>query len=119
MKIEKIRAISLQYAQRPCLTPEEYRRKKKVESKRRRLAWLRRDPCKAKARYAASYLTSAHWKEFRAAVLLERGRKCEQCGGTSRIQVHHLTYKRCGNERPDDVVVLCRSCHEEIHGRGK
>jgi hypothetical protein len=29
---------------------------------------------------------------------------------------HHNTYENYGNERPQDLVVLCRSCHQKFHG---
>src|SRR5215475_10158177 len=28
-----------------------------------------------------------------------------------RLEVHHLTYERLGNEHPDDLIVLCPQCH--------
>jgi hypothetical protein len=29
--------------------------------------------------------------------------------------VHHRSYARLGFEQPEDVVVLCRSCHTRHH----
>jgi len=32
------------------------------------------------------------------------------------LDVHHKTYENYGDERPEDLVVLCRSCHQKVHG---
>jgi len=36
----------------------------------------------------------------------------------NNLDVHHRTYKRKGAELPDDLVAVCRECHDERH-RGK
>lgn len=33
-----------------------------------------------------------------------------------RLEVHHLTYERLGQELDDDLIVLCDRCHCEQHG---
>lgn len=30
----------------------------------------------------------------------------------SSLELHHLTYQNLGKEKPSDVQVLCRACHE-------
>lgn len=62
------------------------------------------------------YLKSAHWLELRARVLRERGQRCEGCGVRWPLNVHHLTYASLGSERMQELVVLCRACHEGRHG---
>jgi len=32
------------------------------------------------------------------------------------LEVHHLTYDRLGDERMDDLEVLCPDCHRKAHG---
>ncbi len=57
------------------------------------------------------YLLSKEWKEKRAeAILLANGR-CRVCNTSQRLEVHHRTYDRIGNEIQDDLTVLCHSCH--------
>jgi hypothetical protein len=74
------------------------------------------------------YLETPHWQAFRKLVfeaqLKRLGRNCcERCQkernseGTVRLQVHHLTYERLGNELIEDVEIICRDCHEKEHGR--
>jgi hypothetical protein len=31
--------------------------------------------------------------------------------------VHHKEYSRVGSELPEDVAVVCKWCHSEIHGK--
>lgn len=61
------------------------------------------------------YLKTDHWKELRAVKLHEANDQCETCKSKSRLQVHHLTYERVGNELLTDLKVLCESCHEKVH----
>lgn len=46
--------------------------------------------------------------------------ECEQCGrSVSRSDwtghVHHITYENEGDERLEDVLVLCLRCHNQEH----
>lgn len=62
------------------------------------------------------YLQSSKWQEVRSAALSHHGKVCDKCGefGTD---VHHLRYPDVqGEERMKDLQVLCRDCHEAIHG---
>ncbi len=66
----------------------------------------------------AEYLRSQEWRKRRETIIRQRGKKCERCG-TGRyttVQVHHLTYERVGAENDDDLVLLCRNCHRQLHG---
>ncbi len=58
------------------------------------------------------YLDSPTWQTKRQEALGRAGHKCQLCGATNRLDVHHNTYERLGNELPADLIVLCRSCHE-------
>lgn len=69
-----------------------------------------------KARYR-DYLYSPVWKERKEAALRRAHHKCQRCGGTKRLQVHHPHYNRVGNEAARELIVLCRSCHAAEHGR--
>jgi hypothetical protein len=65
--------------------------------------------------YREVYLRSDHWRETRAAALERAEHKCQVCAATKRLDVHHNTYERLGQERPADLVVLCRTCHDRHH----
>lgn len=61
-----------------------------------------------------SYINSGKWRNKSKRIRKKRG-ACEHCGSIHRLQVHHLTYERLGNELPSDLLVLCRDCHLVIH----
>lgn len=63
-----------------------------------------------------AYLRTPYWRETRAAALRRAGFVCEWCGEPAE-NVHHRTYARLGNERPDDLLALCRLCHLTAHGK--
>jgi hypothetical protein len=78
--------------------------------------------------YETKYLFSPHWRQFRESVLKAQrerlGRNiCERCSkganekAASDLHVHHLTYEHLGEERMEDIEILCASCHDKIHLR--
>ena len=68
--------------------------------------------------YYNRLLEDKRWKEFRLKVMSERGNKCECCGGTDILQIHHTFYisgKMPWEYNIDDMRVLCKKCHQRIH----
>lgn len=64
-------------------------------------------------------LTDPRWKAYRKFVFAVRGRQCERCGSTERLQVHHPRYRTgllAWEYGCREVMVLCRACHMEVHG---
>ena len=54
-----------------------------------------------------------------AYTILEKERKCEVCGSTSHIDIHHKD-GNFQNNTPENIMVVCRSCHLKIHNpKGK
>lgn len=60
------------------------------------------------------YLKSSEWLNIRIDILSIR-KKCERCGSSHKLHVHHLTYKNIYNESPNDLEVLCSGCHFNEH----
>jgi len=60
------------------------------------------------------YLNSAKWKNKRQQVLNRDNYACQSCGSIA-TEVHHLHYRNFGNEPLDELISLCRECHEKIH----
>ena len=60
------------------------------------------------------YLKSNHWKAKRHE-LINDDSVCHQCGCKGILQLHHLSYKRLGNESIKDLIPLCDKCHKEAH----
>ena len=70
------------------------------------------------------YVHRDHWKQLRQECEEYHGSSdCSVCGQKSetgpRNDLHHLTYRRMGNERPEDLVFLCRYHHSEVYRHGK
>ena len=60
-----------------------------------------------------AYMRTAKWKKLRKAKREQTRGQCERCGSwIGRRDVHHKTYERLGNERLEDLIVLCTHCHE-------
>jgi 5-methylcytosine-specific restriction endonuclease McrA len=63
-------------------------------------------------------LQDKRWEAFRKFVFAVRGKKCEMCGGTHILQVHHPKYKTgklAWEYTCNEVQVLCKECHEKVH----
>ena len=60
------------------------------------------------------YLRSPEWKVKREQVLA-RDLTCVLCASAKKLQVHHRTYERLGNEELTDLVTLCDDCHSDWH----
>jgi hypothetical protein len=65
----------------------------------------------------AEYRMRPEWQARRSATLARAGYRCQVCGERDvRLDVHHNTYERYGDESTFDLVVLCSGCHELFHG---
>lgn len=60
------------------------------------------------------YINSSQWKDKRLRRLRKDKFRCRTCWNEDNLQVHHLTYERLGHEEIDDLITLCRECHEAI-----
>jgi hypothetical protein len=59
----------------------------------------------------------AHWRDTFVAVFGVEP-TCAACGGRWTLRngdLHHRNYDRLGHERFDDLIPLCRACHEQLH----
>lgn len=63
------------------------------------------------------YIESDEWKEVRNDRIFLDGYKCRMCGSAMNLVVHHITYERVPNEDMDDLITLCRDCHNRLHER--
>jgi replicative DNA helicase len=69
------------------------------------------------ALYYYEYLKSPKWQEVRELALERAGYKCQICGRTQNLDIHHNTYENLGNERDhlEDLIVLCSEHHQVYH----
>lgn len=68
------------------------------------------------------YILSEEWKEKADDAKRRAKFRCQVCNrGPSdgiRLNAHHRTYDRLGHEEPEDITVLCETCHELFSRRG-
>ena len=62
------------------------------------------------------------WSNARKLALERAGNKCERCGSTQTLEVHHKEKlglfeprHNSSKNRQDNLIVLCRNCHEKEH----
>lgn len=54
------------------------------------------------------------WRELKEEIKAERGAKCDLCGSTENLDLHHLKARRYGGKAvKENLQLLCRSCHTE------
>lgn len=65
------------------------------------------------------YLQTPEWGEIRKGALKRASFRCQVCNAYGvRLNVHHRTYERRGNEDNRDLIVLCEDCHGIFHENG-
>jgi hypothetical protein len=69
------------------------------------------------AKEKREYLKSSKWKTLQDLMYILHDSKCECCGNPESLEVHHNTYERLGSEDLSDLNLVCRDCHQHIHGR--
>ena len=63
-----------------------------------------------------AYMGSSRWKRRRLRYFRTFGKQCAACRtDTAPITLHHMTYERLGAELDDDLLALCRPCHDRLH----
>ncbi len=63
------------------------------------------------------WLGTMQWQRRREHAIARAEYRCTNCGSTERLVVHHDSYDHVGDEWPEDLRVLCWSCHEWEHQR--
>lgn len=63
-----------------------------------------------------SYINSIEWADFRQKYFERHPRECTICGSKDVVQIHHINYNSLGCEKDDDLIALCRGCHQKVHG---
>lgn len=62
------------------------------------------------------YIQSPQWKHKADAAKKAAGYRCQVCNSGKDdgaiLDAHHRTYENLGHEKPGDITVLCRDCHE-------
>jgi len=61
------------------------------------------------------YLQTPEWRQRRDRALSRAGWRCTLCAAKDSLQVHHNCYDNVGEERDEDLTVVCQACHERQH----
>ena len=103
--------ISKIYASTAAVKPKRSFKKKKKAAKRKK--------SKLQAMPYREYLKTAYWQRVREAKFAQAGRKCQVCGCSTGLEVHHLHYRHRGKElhHLDCLMVLCRKHHQMVHDK--
>jgi len=64
--------------------------------------------------YHNVYLKSVEWKHKRDLVMEFYNNKCQKCNDYAS-DIHHLTYENIFKEKFEDLMPLCRNCHNKEH----
>lgn len=64
------------------------------------------------------YLKTSEWRIIRSAALIRAKWTCQVCGAKA-TDVHHRVYTTRGQEQPEDLVVVCASCHKKLHEKSR
>ncbi|MDA8137013.1 MAG: RNA-guided endonuclease IscB, partial [Desulfobacteraceae bacterium] len=54
----------------------------------------------------------------REYVLFRDGHTCQHCKGKSKdpiLNVHHIESRQTGGDRPENLITLCKTCHDQHH----
>lgn len=78
---------------------------------------FKRTSQEARRDFYQAYLCTPQWQCRRQEALTAARFHCEGCGSQAALQVHHFSYEHLGNEWPEDIGVLCRTCHQAWHDR--
>ncbi len=56
------------------------------------------------------------YNELRNHVLVRDGWRCQSCGSTKNLQVHHLRPRsKLGDDSMNNLLTLCVTCHAQQH----
>lgn len=61
------------------------------------------------------YITSNFWGRRKNDWYQKFGRKCVVCGSSEFVNLHHIVYKKFGEEKDEHLVCFCRNHHEKFH----
>jgi 5-methylcytosine-specific restriction endonuclease McrA len=56
------------------------------------------------------------YRKLRVEVLERDGWRCQSCGSSDCLQVHHIRSRgRLGDDTEENLITLCADCHSDIH----
>ena len=75
------------------------------------MTWLETEPA------AVRGARPPFWNIIRRSVLQRDGHRCQVCGDSTNLSVHHIVPLSAGGDSTfSNLRVLCHSCHQKEHG---
>jgi 5-methylcytosine-specific restriction endonuclease McrA len=66
---------------------------------------------------AARTLKALDWRKVRAVVLARDKHRCRACSSSHGLDVHHVIMRSLGgSDEAQNLIALCRDCHQSVHG---
>jgi len=93
----------------------ESERDRRRRARKLREEFKKREIERLKSMTYYEYLATEHWQQMRKKAFKHYGKKCKYCGCGNDLNVHHVTYERRGDERLEDLEIVCQDCHKRIH----
>ena len=63
-------------------------------------------------------LDSVSYERLRQQVLHRDGWRCQSCGTTSNLEIHHKQFRsHSGHDSEENLITLCSTCHSSVHGQ--
>lgn len=109
--LNKLRLLELERSEKRRLKIESKHFKKIKRKKKKK----RKKESPFKKRYHL-YLLSKKWASIRIEMHEFYNYTCSRCGIKYKsLQVHHKNYSNIFNEQPNDLELICRTCHKIEH----
>ena len=112
---EKLNKFYEEEAERRTKHNKKLLNKYRVRIEKKHKKFIQRKQPKKQPKYL-TYIHSKKWRE-KAKIVKKRDEKCYGCGTNKKLDAHHLHYRNFGQENLNELIALCRSCHEELHYR--
>ncbi len=60
------------------------------------------------------------YEKLRLQVLARAGWRCQTCGCSAGIEVHHIQHRsQLGDDCEGNLIALCSDCHRQIHATAR
>jgi RNA-directed DNA polymerase len=64
-------------------------------------------------------LDPAAYAELHRQILIRDGWRCQQCGCSENLEVHHIRPRsKLGDDTGENLIALCVDCHRAMHSFG-
>src|SRR6266481_5447322 len=75
------------------------------------------NPTRLRQKQPRLKLGPEEYMKLRIRVVERDGWRCQECGSTENLEVHHMKPRsRLGDDVIDNLITLCAGCHGKYHG---